>query len=136
LGYEIWRTHYLTDRDIVGSPGREEVLRVQRPDDVVDIILIDRNPGVSALYYDPDYFGEFGLGFSINRIRTRNHDLSGYRVAKGKYPLDHFPFILGNQPPLLPFVNDLLYLFFDVVGVLDTSKPPEAHSEPILDSFG
>src|SRR5208337_1846637 len=72
LGYEIWRTHYLTDRDIVGSPGREEVLRVQRPDDVVDIILIDRNPGVSALYYDPDYFGEFGLGFSINRIRTRN----------------------------------------------------------------
>jgi len=37
---------------------------------------------------------------------------------------------------LLPFVNNLLYLFFDVVGVLDAGKPPEAHSEPILASFG
>ena len=79
---------------------------------------------------------ELGIGLGINRIGARDHNLSGYCVTKGKYPLDHFPFVFGDNAPLFAFVNYLLYFFFDVICVFNAGKPPEAHSEPILDPFG
>jgi len=91
---------------------------------------------MTTLNDELDDIGESSFSIGKDGIGSRHHDLPGNGIPERKDTLNHFPFIFRDQPLLFSFINQLLYLFFDILVVFHLGKAAKTHSEPMSKAFG
>ena len=136
LRNEIRRSHDLADVQVGNAAVAQEILGMNRADDVINALLIDRNAGMATLDDELHDIGNARFRTGEHGIGSRHHDLTGNGIPEREDALDHLPFVFRNQPLLLPFIDQLLNFFFDILGVIHLGKAAEAQFEPMSKSFG
>ena len=111
LRHERRLAHDLGDRRLrrtgfaAGGPA-DQVLQVHDPEDVVDVLADDRDPGEPAAHGQLERLAQVLGRLDPHHLGTGDHDLAHDRVPQGEHRVDHLPFAVLHDAPLLGEVDE------------------------------
>ena len=79
---------------------RQQVLGVEHADDVVDVLLVDRDARVALAHDGLDDLAQRGVDLERDHVHARDHDLVGALLAELEHAADHL-LLLGLDGALL-----------------------------------
>ena len=82
--------------------------------DLIQVVIIDREFCVGRLGYQVNDFGEVDVGLHSDDLGTRDHDLANQHFPEIKYRHEHFAFISLNDALLCAGIHDHAQLFYRV----------------------
>ena len=112
-------------RGVAVELGGEIIAEVELPDDLVDIALIDRDPGKSALHEGLLHLIRSCVKIEGNHLGTVGHHFARSGVVEFKHILNHPLFVAFNGPVFLSDVDhhaDLLLAHLLFAGGLDSEE--------------
>src|SRR5437762_2350681 len=90
FGCEVGLAGDLSERLLLAADhGAQQVLGVEHADDVIQVALVDGDPGMAMLGHEIDGFLDRLVDFDRHQVGARDHDLANPHVAHFEDAMDH-----------------------------------------------